>query len=131
MRRNRSRKDASGKRLLRSTGTAIRAQMFRGHPGIIGTASALGLSVRTLQRKLDGKGFSYTRLVEQVRFKEARRLLEEKDFRLADIATDLGYADASSFTRAFQRWTGLAPKTFRSRERSVLRVNRDPTPRGR
>ena len=51
-------------------------------------------------------------LIDEVRFLTARQLIIQSE-KLADIATHLGYADAGSFTRAFERWTGMSPMKYR------------------
>lgn len=76
-------------------------------------ASAAGLSVRTLQRRLAEFGIDYSALIDRVRFDHAQTLLRDPARHLIDIALDLGYTDASSFTRAFRRWTGATPSDFR------------------
>jgi AraC-like DNA-binding protein len=84
-------------------------------------ASAAGLSIRTLQRRLADYGLDYSSLIDRVRFDLAQNLLRDPGRSLIDIAYDLGYTDASSFTRAFRRWTGTTPTTFR---RLHVRVGR-------
>ncbi len=78
-------------------------------------AEILGLSIRTLQRQLAQRGLCYRDLVEQVRFQIALNLLKQRDLKLIDIAIELGYGHAASFTRAFHRWAGTSPKKFRDR----------------
>ncbi len=77
-------------------------------------AEAMGISARTLQRRLAEQGLSYSRLVDEVRFSKARELILERQ-KLTDVATRLGYADAGSFTRAFERWAGMSPLQYRKR----------------
>ena len=84
-------------------------------------ASAAGLSVRTLQRRLAEFGVDYSALIDQVRFDYAQSLLRDPARNLIDIAYDLGYTDASSFTRAFRRWTGATPTIFRKLHVGVRR----------
>lgn len=83
-----------------------------GCPNIQCIAKLTGMSVRTLQRHLHEIGFTYSDLVEQVRYERAIQLLNSPTSKLADIASELGYKDASNFTRAFKRWTGVSPKTY-------------------
>jgi AraC-like DNA-binding protein len=83
------------------------------HPRIGATADAIGISVRALQRRLAEVGVSYGRLVAQARFTTAVYLLERTDATVLEIALDLGYSDHAHFTRAFRRWTGVAPREFR------------------
>jgi len=78
------------------------------------TAEAMGVSARTLQRRLAEQGVSYSHLVDEVRFIKARELILKKE-KLTEVATQLGYADAGSFTRAFERWTGMSPMQYRKR----------------
>jgi len=83
------------------------------YPRIGLTANAIGMSVRALQRRLAEAGVSHGRLVAESRFAAAVRLLEGTDATVLDIALDLGYSDHAHFTRAFRRWTGIAPRDFR------------------
>jgi len=77
------------------------------------TADALDVSVRTLQRRLAEKGLTFETLLRADRLGLAARLLETTDARVLDIALELGYSDHAHFTRAFRRWTGLAPLHYR------------------
>ncbi|NCF38409.1 MAG: amidohydrolase family protein [Gammaproteobacteria bacterium] len=86
----------------------MKAGAGRGRRGL-----ALRDSPRTLQRRLTEEGFTFKRPVSEVRFLSARRLIVE-NHKLSEIATRLGYADASSFTGAFERWTGISPQRYRS-----------------
>jgi AraC-like DNA-binding protein len=72
-------------------------------------AEHLGLSERTLHRRLAGEGHAFQQLNEQIKKQLAKRLLSESRLDLNDIAQRLGYAEAASFSRAFSRWTGSPP----------------------
>jgi AraC-like DNA-binding protein len=76
-------------------------------------AEALGVSVRTFQRRLLAAGVSLTTLVRTSRLDLAEHLLVETNAKVVDIALDLGYSDHAHFTRAFRGWTGLAPCAYR------------------
>lgn len=76
-------------------------------------AAYLGLSERTLHRRLAGEGHSYRQLDERVRRNLAERLLYDSALGIDSIARQLGYAEAASFSRAFKRWTGLSPDHWR------------------
>lgn len=76
-------------------------------------AAHLGLSERTLHRRLALEGYPYRHLDERVRRNLAERLLCDSGLALDSIARQLGYAEAASFSRAFKRWTGLAPAHWR------------------
>ena len=76
-------------------------------------AAGLGISDRTLVRKLANCGASYQQLLEAARFSISRTMIRETNLTFAEIAAALGYNEASSFTRAFQRWSGKSPSQWR------------------
>jgi AraC-like DNA-binding protein len=81
----------------------------------LGTAAeATHMSERSLQRRLTECGLSFTRLVEEVRFVSARRLLRDPKVKIVEISNQLGYTDSANFTRAFRRWSGLSPRAYRN-----------------
>ena len=82
--------------------------------------AAAGTSARTFQRQLKEEGTSFSELLADVRRSETLRRLKERKLTIAAIATDLGYSDQASFTRAFRRWTGTPPSQFRARTTSGL-----------
>lgn len=92
---------------------AIKVELPHGYPTIIRTADRLGVSQRTLQRRLQDAGSSYKQVVDQTRMEIARRLLSGTGRRIKDVATALGYVEPRSFTRAFERWTGTTPRAYR------------------
>ena len=106
----------------------IDALLARGYPTIEDVARLLCVSPRTLQRMLSGEGNSYSNLVERCRCKAACEALEQAREPMQDIAARLGYADASSFARAFRRWTGTAPRTWR--KQSLRPAERSAQPAG-
>jgi len=76
--------------------------------------AAAGMSSRTFQRQLKEEGTSFSDLLAGVRRSETLKRLEERNLTIAAIATDLGYSDQATFTRAFRRWTGVPPSRFRA-----------------
>jgi AraC-like DNA-binding protein len=92
---------------------AIATLLRDGYPDIYLASQITGTSLRTLQRRLAEEDLTYSRLVEQVRFNTAIRLLQDPSLKLLNIAIELGYSDAAHFTRAFKRWTGISPREFR------------------
>jgi AraC-like DNA-binding protein len=68
---------------------------------------------RSLNRRLEARGMSLHRLVEETRFEIAHQLVENTGMLLVEISAALGYADASAFTRAFRRWSGATPTAWR------------------
>jgi AraC-like DNA-binding protein len=82
-------------------------------PGAADTASALGLSERSLRRKLQAEGANYRSLLEQVRLEKSRELLADARLPVEKIAQRLGYSEPAAFIHAFKRWTGASPAAFR------------------
>ena len=103
------------KQLMTLVRRRIAASIGEGRPTIADAAEAAGMNVRTLQRRLLNYGLTYRQLLDEVRFETACRLLERPETSLAEIASAVGYADSSKLTRAFRRWTGLTPSSFRHR----------------
>ena len=71
------------------------------------------MPVRTLQRRLASAGVTYSDLVLEIRLKRARELLGDQSKPIEQIAVTLGYSDASNFTRAFKKWSGVTPARYR------------------
>jgi AraC-like DNA-binding protein len=94
----------------------IKGLLPKGHPTIDRAAEALGMSRRTLQRRLNEAGVTYGQLLDRCRIDAACKLLEDSKIRLRDVASELGYADPSSFSRFFVRSMGRTPRAYR-RER--------------
>jgi AraC-like DNA-binding protein len=84
-----------------------------GHLRISGAAAALGLSVRTLQRRLAQEGLRFEELLQADRLAKATRLLDTTSATVLEIALALGYSDHAHFTRAFRRWQGIPPLSYR------------------
>ena len=75
-------------------------------------ADELGLSLRTLQRRLEDEGATFEAVLDAYRHREAVRLLAQKRLTVREIANRLGYQEASSLSRAFKRWTGRSPRAW-------------------
>ena len=84
----------------------------------------MGISGRSLQRCLMERDISYSKIVDQVRNQIAHDLLVFCELRVGEIAVELGYADAGSFTRAFKRWSRTSPRTYRRQHRMKLAKQR-------
>lgn len=82
--------------------------------GLADVAQAMHVSPRTLKRRLGDHGVTFHALVSDVRRTEAIRLLRHSVLTVEQIGAELGYADAGNFCRAFKRWTGTTPGTFRA-----------------
>ena len=77
-------------------------------------ARRLGMSLRTLSRKLGEEGTSFAEILDQLRAALAKRYLHDETLPVSEIAWLLGYREVSSLTHAFKRWTGTTPRRFRS-----------------
>ena len=71
------------------------------------------ISGRTLQRRLSERGYSFQTLVDESRRQLAEQLLQQTDYSLAEVAFMTGFSEQSAFTRAFKRWAGQTPRSFR------------------
>ena len=78
-------------------------------------AKSLGMSTRTLKRKLAAEGTSFSDIVDERRRERALELCADKKRGVEEIAAMLGYSDVANFVRAFRRWTGMTPAAFRRR----------------
>lgn len=87
----------------------------RGRVEVDLVAERLGVSRRTLQRRLAEQGLTWSTLVERTRLRLAERLLADPALSVDEVAVLLGYAEASTFHRAFRRWTGETPGAWRAR----------------
>lgn len=100
-----------------STSKAIRqwalGQLEKGAPGIEQAATFMHMSGRNLQRKLADEGTSLAAIVDSIRQDEAQRRLKHSQDSLTAIALDLGFSDASAFSRACKRWFGKSPSDIR------------------
>jgi AraC-like DNA-binding protein len=76
-------------------------------------AASLNLSQSSLQRRLKKEGTTYRAVLQEVRCNLAGSMLEDGSKTLNEISFLLGFADLSAFSRAFKRWTGMAPSAYR------------------
>jgi len=75
---------------------------------------ALGVSRRTLSRRLAGEGTSFREILDDVRREFACALLQDRSLSIADVAFFLQYSEPAAFNRSFRRWTGRTPSGFRN-----------------
>ncbi len=83
-------------------------------PTLVQLGAALGLSPATLRRRLDAEGAGWGLLKDAVRRDLALQHLSEGRLSVVEIADRLGFNDASTFYRAFRKWTGSAPGAWRA-----------------
>lgn len=93
----------------------VRGSLSSGNCSIEHCAKKLGSSVRTLQATLSEQGLRFSDILERQRMELGKTYLERGEMSLDDVAAMLGYAEQSSFGRAFKRWTGATPQGYRRR----------------
>jgi len=98
------------RRLLRSH---LRGEM----PSLDEVSRVLGLTPQTLRRRMQEEGQGFQSLKDHLRRDAAIEYLARPDMTLLDIADQLGFSEASTFHRAFKKWTGVAPGEYRQRHR--------------
>jgi AraC-like DNA-binding protein len=91
----------------------IRPYLAQGHPPLSLVAEIVGMSERSLQRRLAQSGSTYSQIVQDARFSIASDLLADSDLNIADIAFAAGYDNAPHFSRAFKRLAGMTPRDYR------------------
>jgi AraC-like DNA-binding protein len=80
-------------------------------------ARKLGVSQRTLARRLSSEGLTFASVLQRLKSDLAKRHLADETLSISEIAWLVGYQDVSAFTHAFKRWTGKAPSAIRQASR--------------
>ena len=78
-------------------------------------AKTLNVSVRTMYRRLADEGVSYQSLLDKLRSSVALEYLRNTQLSIEEIAIQCGYQDVSNFRKAFRRWTGTTPSSYRAK----------------
>lgn len=103
-----------------STAMQVRSRIIEllpdGTPHQDNIANALNLSLRSLQRRLKEEGTSFKGLLEDTRRELALHYIRETHRPIGEITYLLGFSEPSNFTRAFRRWTGMAPAEYREHD---------------
>jgi AraC-like DNA-binding protein len=99
-------------------------------PAVAKIAKSLGMSARTMQRRLGELGTTYQDVLEDVRHRSARRLLANTELGMGQVAFLLGFEEVNSFMRAFHAWEGTTPAKWRARagvqRRRAAKIPRRP-----
>ena len=99
-----------------SVENAITLLLPHGKAGANEIARKLGVSRRTLARRLSSEGLTFAAVMKNLKRDLAKRHLADDTLSISEIAWLLGYHDASAFTHAFKRWTGISPRMSRQGE---------------
>jgi AraC-like DNA-binding protein len=102
---------------------ALGAPEAAGYAALAQVAALLGVSPRTLSRRLAASGTSFSALLDGRRISDARSMLAESDVAVAAVARHVGYTDAANFARAFRKQTRESPSAFRARAQASARVS--------
>lgn len=102
------------KGLHRRVREQIARLLSRSDSRIEAVARALGISARTLERRLKLQGLIFKRIIDDLRRDLAFRYMEDETLTLPQIAFLLGYSEMASFMHACQRWTGTTPARYRA-----------------
>jgi AraC-like DNA-binding protein len=99
--------------LLARIRTAVRSQLAQTCPSIESIAVDIQLPVSALNRELAAADLNFKAVVDDVRRELALSYLRQRQLTLSEIALLLGYSELSAFSRAFHRWTGSSPRSYR------------------
>lgn len=91
----------------------LASRLSDGVPPASDLAMSLGMSERTFYRRLADEGLSYRDVLRDAQLSLAQELLTDSDRSIAEVAFLTGFAEQSTFSRAFKRWVGAAPAQFR------------------
>jgi AraC-like DNA-binding protein len=97
----------------------ISSSLPHGRVVVDDVARSLGMSKRTLTRKLADEGLNFTEVLQQLRRDLAVRYLDDRKLHVSKIAWLLGFNEVSAFTHTFKRWTGKTPKEMRTTATSL------------
>jgi AraC-like DNA-binding protein len=106
--------DEQARTLADDVRTALSETMSGDRPAIAKVAKCLGMSPRTMQRRLGELGTTYQDVLDGVRRRSARQLLASTDLGVGEVAFLLGFEEVNSFTRAFHAWEGTTPAKWRA-----------------
>lgn len=93
---------------------ALWGMLPQGKPDLWRTAKMMGISPRTLQRRLRDEGSSFSSVLENLRRHLSEEMLRNRNLAVAEVAFLLGYSEPSAFQRAFRRWHGAPPGTYKA-----------------
>lgn len=99
--------------LEQSVRRVVMESLSDGVPSVSFIAEKLSMGSRTLQRRLADRGHSFQSVVDMARKDLAKRLLRETDYSLAEVAFLTGFSEQSGFNRAFKRWAGQTPRSYK------------------
>ncbi|AVA21812.1 MULTISPECIES: AraC family transcriptional regulator [unclassified Rhizobium] len=103
----------SGSSFVDQVKSVLKRAMASGRPEVDDVARDMGMSKRTLQRRITAEGMTFRSLLDEARHELGIQLLADPTIRVEEVAWFLGYRDTNSFYRAFKAWTGMTPMRWR------------------
>ena len=107
-------RDQNRTTLRSSVENAIALLLPHGKAGASEISRRLGMSHRTLARRLASEGLTFSGILDELKVDLAKGYLTQGDLPISQIAWLLGYREVSAFTHAFKRWTGMTPRQSRA-----------------
>ena len=105
--------EVSSSRVVADVERLIQDALPSGIPAIAQIGQHMGMSNRTLTRRLADSGLTFRDLIKKAQTDIARNLLRNSNSTMAEIAFRTGFSEQSAFSRAFKRWTGQSPAEYR------------------
>lgn len=106
--------EVSSIKILTDVEALIEDALPSGIPSILQIGEHMGMSSRTLTRRLSEGGITFRELVKQTQAKLSKDLLKNTSNTVSEIAFQTGFSEQSAFSRAFKRWTGQSPLEYRN-----------------
>ncbi|MFY0654589.1 MAG: AraC family transcriptional regulator ligand-binding domain-containing protein [Cyclobacteriaceae bacterium] len=105
--------EVSANKIASDIESLIKDALPSGIPSISQIGEYMGMSNRTLTRRLSENGVTFRDLIQRTQEGVSKKLLRQTNRSIAEIAFETGFSEQSAFNRAFKRWTGLSPVQFR------------------
>lgn len=107
--------EVSANKIATDVERLIKDALPSGIPSILQIGEYMGMSSRTLTRRLSDSGLTFRSIVKQTQEKISRDLLKNTSSSIGEIAFQTGFSEQSAFSRAFKQWTGQSPMDYRNR----------------
>ena len=104
----------------------LKHRLASGRPDITSVAQDLGLSERTLQRRIGDAGTTFRALLDETRRELSKSLLLDASITIEEVAFLLGYDDSSSFYRSFKIWEKMTPRRWRTKHTTIDKTGSIP-----
>ncbi|WP_319480223.1 AraC family transcriptional regulator ligand-binding domain-containing protein [uncultured Draconibacterium sp.] len=105
--------ELSGNKIVNDVENLIRDALPSGIPGVEQIGQIMGMSRRTLTRRLSENGLTFRDLIKRIQEEVSRDLLKNPERSIAEIAFETGFSEQSAFSRAFKNWTNQSPVEYR------------------